>query len=120
LVTGFDGNFRKDGRGKTNNRELNREFFEFALKSIEFCPKSANFAFEQGINREFCGYLSEPRINPERFRFYGGIQKINREPEGNFTIRRDPFGRGSGKSPRVAVRGVLPDELGYSFQHELE
>jgi hypothetical protein len=57
--------FRKDRRGKTNNRELNREFFQFAPKSIEFCPKSANFALEQGINKESYGYLSEPRINPE-------------------------------------------------------
>ena len=34
--------------------------FEFDLEIIEFCPKYANFAQNQGTNREFCGfYLSD-------------------------------------------------------------
>jgi hypothetical protein len=42
-----------------NNRENNREFFELASRNREFCPKAANFVREQGINREFCGYLAK-------------------------------------------------------------
>jgi hypothetical protein len=86
LVTGFDGNFRKDRRGKTNNRELNREFFEFPLKSIEFCPKSANFALEQGINREFCGYLTEASMPIGLHGLEARVQKINRELAGDFPL----------------------------------
>jgi hypothetical protein len=64
------------------NRENNREFFELALKSIEFCPKSANFDLEQGINREFCGYLAEPAstLDDSTFRRDSkNYQGINRE-----------------------------------------
>jgi hypothetical protein len=64
---------------KPKNRENNREFSKLAPKTSEFCPKSANFALKQGINREVCGYLTETRVNAGQFRVYSGIQKINRE-----------------------------------------
>jgi hypothetical protein len=35
-----------------SNREKYREFFRRREKTIEFCPKSANSVWEQGINRE--------------------------------------------------------------------
>jgi hypothetical protein len=41
-------------------REINREFFAFDLGIAEFCPKSANFVLNQGITREFSGYLFKP------------------------------------------------------------
>jgi hypothetical protein len=34
------------------NREKYREFFEFDVRVIEFCPKLANLGQEQGVNRE--------------------------------------------------------------------
>jgi hypothetical protein len=43
------------------NRAKNREFFEFALEIIEFCPKYANFASGTGNNREFCGLVPSRR-----------------------------------------------------------
>jgi hypothetical protein len=36
-----------------NNREINREFFDFLPKIIELCPNYAILLLEQGINREF-------------------------------------------------------------------
>jgi hypothetical protein len=50
--------FGKNSRTKAKNRKNCRESFNFDLKVTEFCPKSPNFAQTQGINSEFCGYLS--------------------------------------------------------------
>ena len=58
---------------KPKNREINREFSRFGLEIVEFCPKSANFVQEQGINRKFCGFpaklLSTRRLGPISARF---------------------------------------------------
>jgi hypothetical protein len=66
-----------------NNRENNREFFEFNHGTLEFCPKSANFGLKQGINREFCGYLIKAASILNIVLFKAGIQKIIRELTGN-------------------------------------
>jgi hypothetical protein len=60
---------------KAKIRENNREFFELAPKSIEFCPKSANSPLGQGTNREACGISRRTRVNVEQFRVFAGIQK---------------------------------------------
>jgi hypothetical protein len=62
---------------KERNRENNREFFEFALKTFSLCPKSANFAFEQGINREFCGNLPKPASILDLAPFAPGCKKLS-------------------------------------------
>ncbi|PYY18668.1 MAG: hypothetical protein DMG60_07500 [Acidobacteria bacterium] len=38
----------------------NTGVFEFDLEIVEFCPKYANFAQNQGTNREFCGFCLSP------------------------------------------------------------
>ena len=45
---------------QTKNKEYSSQFFEFDLRIVKFCPKSANFAQNQGINSEFCGFLPKP------------------------------------------------------------
>jgi hypothetical protein len=42
----------------SNNREINRDFFEKGQEIVKFCPKSPNLLQEQGINREFWEHLA--------------------------------------------------------------
>jgi len=67
---------------KKRNKENNREFFEFDLRTLNLCPKSANFAFEQGINREFCGNLSKPASVLELAQFAPGCKKLTGNYQG--------------------------------------
>jgi hypothetical protein len=64
------------------NRENNREFFEFDHKIIEFCPKSANFLQEQGINREFCGYPAKLLSTNQLIVIFVGFKKLTGNYQG--------------------------------------
>ena len=56
--------------------------FEFALEIIEFCPKSANSAQNQGINREFCGFPPKPLSAKHLFCFGTRFKKITASEQG--------------------------------------
>src|SRR6266481_6242170 len=79
---------------QSKNSENNRPFFEFDLKTLEFCPKYANFALRQGNNREFCGFLHKCIISKVVSAACGRIQKNNRDRSGSFRGYADVFARG--------------------------
>ena len=99
---------------KQKNREENRGIFEFDLKIVEFCPKSANFALDQGINREFCGYLpnlpSTKQLAPFRVRF----KKITGNYQGTATAMDGILPQPSPKrnyATAVAIRRTANDSI---------
>ena len=69
--------------GSKKNKENNRAFFELALEIVEFCPKYANFAQNQGINRDRGRFPRNPYIllalvlilsdTPKNIRDFAGI-----------------------------------------------
>src|SRR4029077_5169949 len=66
---------------RPENKEKYRAFFESDLESIEFCPKSASFVQNQGINREFCGFLSNVR-STKYLLLCAGFKKITGNYQG--------------------------------------
>src|SRR5205085_8273409 len=56
--------------------------FEFDLEIIEFCPKYANFAQNQGINREFCGFLAKSRSTKHLLLFGARFKEITGNYQG--------------------------------------
>jgi hypothetical protein len=44
------------------NREINRGILKKSAKIAEFCPKIANFAPRQGVNREGCSFPRKAQI----------------------------------------------------------
>jgi hypothetical protein len=70
--------------GIARNRDKNSKFFEFDAKIIEFCPKYANFAQNQGINRDFCGFLRKPLSAEQLTPFPKRFKKITGKYQGTF------------------------------------
>lgn len=69
------------GRLFPKNRDIYRGFAKKAFQIVKFCPKIANFAPGQGINREFALLRAIPLV-PSSYGQNREMQKIIREDQG--------------------------------------
>jgi hypothetical protein len=65
------------------NSEKNRAHFHFDLKTIEFCPNFANFAQNQGVNSEFCGFLPKRQSTNELLPLPRRFKKLTGNEQGS-------------------------------------
>jgi len=81
----------KSWTAKTQWRRISKEqrkkegIFKFDLEFIEFCPKSTKFVWNQGINRQFCGYPPKPPYAEPLALFGAGFKKLTGKEQGTST-----------------------------------
>jgi len=67
---------------KRITRKITGDFANAISKPLNSAQKYANFAQDQGINREFCGFLSKRLLAKHLLLFCGGCKKITGNYQG--------------------------------------